>query len=195
MLLALALPACPQKRWADAGEYNLCSQAAAETEPDKVLEILREWETAYPRSEFERERNTWLVMAYEKAGQPIEAFVRAMHAFRLQPNEILESYQIAVLAPLLTSPSPEQVRVTEAAAAILMARASEAGRDATAVSQADKDNGPEEISDPETDRVTALIREWRKGKHERSASDVEGEMMQVAVKALAWAKGARPLGR
>jgi len=184
----IAAPASSPKRWADAREYELGRRASEEQKADEQVRALLEWETAYPKSEFERERSASLVYAYKQAGRPAEAFARATQFSKLHPKEMAGSLMIAGLAPLLPSPSAGQIEITKEAASYLLVRASEAGRGGAAIAQAGKDNTPGYASDPETERVFAMIREWRRGKHIRTAADVESEVRQVAEKALEWVK-------
>ena len=74
--LALAAPVSAQKNWAKAAEYELYERATHETEPAVQVEILLEWETANPNSEYQAERLALLINAYKNAGRPVDAFAR-----------------------------------------------------------------------------------------------------------------------
>jgi hypothetical protein len=187
---ALAAPASAQKRWANAAEYELFQRASNERDPALQIEILLEWETANPNSEFQPERLASFVNAYKNAGRPVDAFARATQLFKLDPASVTAAGMIASLAPVLDAPSPEQIKITEEAANHLLAQAAALGRAATAVPQAAAETA--QASDPETERVIAFLRQWRqesrRNKHIRTAEEVENEIRTVAEKALAWVK-------
>jgi hypothetical protein len=194
LALALAAPASAQKNWANAAEYELCERATHEKDPALQIGILLEWETAYPNSEFQAERLAFLINAYKNAGQTVHAFARATQLFKLDPATA--SGTIAALAPSIDAPTPEQIKITEDAANILLARAAELARGATTAPQAGADTAPQPPSDPETQRVIAFLRQWRqesrRGKHIPTAAEVESEITAVAEKALSWVKSNSP---
>jgi hypothetical protein len=194
--LALAAPASAQKNWANAAEYELFERASHEKDPALQIEVLLEWETAFPSSEFQSERLAFLINAYKNANLPVDAFARATQLFKLDPGSVTASGMIAALAPSLEAPSREQVKITEAAANVLLAQAAELGRAATAVAHATADTSPQMANDPQTQRVIDFLRQWRqesrRNKRMRTAAEVESEIRAVAEKALAWAKDATP---
>jgi hypothetical protein len=191
LAVALAEPASTQKRWANAAEYELYRRAREEVEPTRQIQVLLEWEAVHPGSEFQRERIAMLIIAYKSAGRPADAFARATLLFKLDSKDIGGSYMVAALAPSLQAPSPDQIRITEEAANHFLSQAAEVGRVATAAVQPAADTGPQQGSDPETERVVELIREVRRGKRIRTAADVESELRGVAERALAWANSLR----
>jgi hypothetical protein len=188
LALALAIPGYAQKRWADGRESEYFAQAGAEKDPARLVQVLLNWEAAFPKSEFARERSIWIVVAYERTGQATKAFARASQAFRLQPTEIEESYAVAALAPLLPQSSSDLIKITREAANNLLARASEVADAAAAMARNVADSSADETSDPVIDRVIALMREWSSGHDVRTAADVENEISRAAQTALAWAK-------
>jgi len=189
-VIVLAGPALAQKSWTDAAEFEFYARANSELEPARQIEILLRWEKAYPNSEFRKEGIALLIIAYENAGSTAEAFARATELFGLDPTNIQGPFKIATLAPTLESPSRDQMRITEEAANHLLSRAAEIGRAAARVAQTAPDTPPQQVFDPETERVAALIRQWRRSKRVPSASDVEAEIKEVAERALAWARSA-----
>lgn len=196
-LLALAIiaPVSAQKNWANAAEYELFERAGNERVPALQIKILLEWETANPNSDFQTDRLAFFVNAYQNAGRPVDAFARATQLFKLDPASITAAGMLATLAPAIDAPSPEQIEITEKAANYLLAEAAEIGRAATAVPQAAGDTAPPHASDPQIERVLAVLRQWRqesrRNQRIRTAAEVESEIRAVAEKALAWAKTPR----
>ena len=195
LAFALAAPASAQKRWANAAEYELFERASNERDPALQIDLLLEWETANPNSEFQPERLAFFINAYKNAGRPVDAFARATQLFKLDPANITASGMIAALAPSLEAPSPDQIKITEEAASHLLAQAAELGRAATAVPAA-VEAAPPQASDPQNERVIAFLRQWRqesrRNKRIRTAAEVESEIRAVAEKALAWVREVRP---
>jgi hypothetical protein len=186
LVFGLAALASGQNRLANADEYELFLRARHEGSPSRQIEVLLEWENAYPNSEFLRERVSMLMFAYRGADRPVEALECAGKLLRFDPRDFNASYMIATLAVSLQTPSREQMRMIEAAAGNLFSQAAEVGRIATTGPRVATDTAAERPSDPETERVRALIMEQRRGKHLRTAADVENEIRMVAEKALAW---------
>src|SRR5882762_6183090 len=118
-------PTLAQKRIADQREYELYQQVSREREPIKRLAVLLEWETAYPNTDFQRERLVWLAVSYKESGQAANSFMRATQLLKLDPRDINALYMIATVAPTLEAPSPDQVRVTEDAANSILSQAHE----------------------------------------------------------------------
>jgi hypothetical protein len=123
-----------------------------------------------------------LASAYQGVGRTVEAFARATELFTLDSRDTAASLMIAALAIRLEAPSPDQIKITEEAANNLLSHA------ATAAPQAAADNGLQTPTDPETERVAALLRDWRRNTRIRTAADVDSEVRKVAEKALAWVK-------
>ena len=196
LALTLALPASAQKRWANAAEYELFEHASHESNPALQINVLLEWETAYPNSEFQAERLSFLINAYKNTGRPADAFARAAQLVKLEPGSLTGLGMVAALAPSLETPSSDQIKITEDAANRLLGRAAEIGQMATAAAQAAGDTTPEAPGDAETQRVVELLRQWRqksrRSKPFRTAAEVENEIRTVAQKALAWVKSVTP---
>jgi hypothetical protein len=192
LALALAAPVSARKNWANAAEYDLHDRATHERDPALQIEILLEWETANPNSEYQAERLALLINAYKNAGRPAGAFARATQLFKLDPGSITAAGALADLALSLEAPSSEQIKTTEEAAILLLSRAAELGRAATTVLQPPADAAQPKPNDAESERVIAFLRQWRqesrRGQHSRTAAEVEREITAVAQKALAWVK-------
>ena len=103
-----------------------------EKDPALQIEVLREWETSFPNSEYQPERLALFINAYKTTGRPVDAFARATQLLKLEPESLTGLGMIAALAPSLETPSPDQIKITEDAANRLLARAAEIGRVATA---------------------------------------------------------------
>jgi hypothetical protein len=188
--LIIALPASSQRRWADAREYQLSQAVSVETDPVRQIELLKVWESGYPKSDFAWERGVWFAFAYKRAGRPADAFAHAVELFHLDAKNVSGSLMIAELVPLLSTASANQVKIVKQTADNLLVHATEIGRTVTAVQDAEQASAaPQGAIDPQTERVVALIREWRVGKRLRTATDVENEIRRVAAGALDWAKG------
>lgn len=156
--------------------------------PEPQIQALIDWETAFPKSDFDRERSMLFIEAYRKAGRWNDAFARAAKGFRLHPSEVSESIMVADLAVLLPSPTADQVAVTKEAAWNLLARAAQAGRSIAAEAPSAADPTPIGKVDPETQLLLKMIRTWRQGKPIRTAAEVETEIRSRAERALEWAR-------
>ena len=185
MAVALTLPA--QKRWADAAEYDLYNEIhQAERNPDQQFILPREWESRYPRTEFQRERLISFVFAFQRAGNSGDSFRRATELLHLDSNDTGALLLVALIGPTVPSPSDNQFSMIKAAALTLLsetpsapARSPASGDDpvATAVS----------AIDPETERVLAFVRQLRKLAPAQPVPEVVRR--RVAEAALDWANG------
>ncbi len=188
IVIALAARGSAQKRVANDVEYQLIRRASQETEATRQVEVLLEWEAAFPASELQRDRIEMLITAYSRTGQPVNAFRRAAQLYKLDTRDIKALYLVATLALSLPAPSPDEIIITKDAATNLLARATEVGRMARAAERTGESHDPEQASDPEIQRTTALIRDWRRSKSVPAAADVENEIRAVAERALSWAE-------
>ncbi|MBI3474039.1 MAG: hypothetical protein HY013_22005 [Candidatus Solibacter usitatus] len=188
--LALAFPAPAQKRIADQREYELFQRATSEASPLERIASLLEWEAAYPNTGFQRERILMFAAAYKDAGQLVNAFNRATQLLKLDPANVTAMWVIASAAPALPAPTSEQIKTTEDAANHLLSRARDISR-AAVPTPVVPDAAPQRISDPETERLAELLREWRRARRirdARGAAGMEQDLKAVAERALTWAK-------
>ena len=177
VLLLLALPLFAQVKKVDARETGLRQQARTEPDAAHRIELLLKWESDFPGGEFQWERLQLLIAAYRQAGLVEKGFDRSVEAFQLARNRLDAARMIVILAPSLTNPSREQIRMTaEAAQRLLTLFAPEPEQPTSGKAAA-------------TDSDVALIREWRKDKTLGPRSDSQIENIDMAEKALAWAKG------
>lgn len=181
-------PASGSRHWTNAREYELGRRATEQPVPEQQLQALTDWETAFPKSNFDRERSMLFIEAYRKAGRWNDAFARATKGFNLHPSEVSESMMVVDLAVLLPSPTADQVALTKLAAGNLLARAAEAARSIAAEAPSAADPPPMGKVDPDTQLLLRMIRTWRQGKPIRTAAEVETEIRSRAEKALEWAR-------
>jgi hypothetical protein len=119
MAVALTLPA--QKRWAEAAEYDLHDEIhQAERNPDQQVFLLREWESRYPRTDFQRERLISFVLAFQRTGKSVHSFMRATELLHRYSNDTAALLLVATIGPTLPSPSENQVTIIKAAASKLL---------------------------------------------------------------------------
>lgn len=187
MAVALTLPA--QKRWAEAAEYDLHNEIhQAERNPDQQVILLREWESRYPRTGFQRERLVSFVLAFRRAGKPGDSFMRATEFLHLDSNDTGALLLVATIGPTLPSPSDNQVTMIKAAATKLLSEMSSAPVRPPA-SADDPVASAAPAIDTETERVLAFVRQLRKFATPRL--DPEVVRRSVAEAALEWASSLR----
>jgi hypothetical protein len=185
MAVALTLPA--QKRWAEAAEYDLHYEIhQAERNPDQQVILLREWESRYPRTEFQRERLVSFVLAFQRAGKPGDSFMRATELLHLDSNDIGALLLVATIGPTLSSPSDNQVTMIKAAASKLLSETPSAPARSPASDDDPIANGVSGIH-PETERVLTFVRQLRKLAAARP--DPEVVKRRVAEAAPEWTNG------
>ncbi len=193
--LAIAtFPLSAQRRMANRREYDLFRQASSDADALKRLAALREWEASYPSSDFRRERMLLFAKAYQESGQAADSFRAVVQILQLDPGDITALVLIARIGPTLETPSQDQVTAVEDAALYILKQAPELARAATTPpvpKQPVADATGPPASDPETERLLQMIREWRRNRPIRTAADVESEFRAIAEPALAWARSSR----
>jgi tetratricopeptide (TPR) repeat protein len=113
----------PQKNYKDRGEYDLYSQITQTQDPKKRLELLNQWETKYPQSDFAQDRLQYFVATLGQLA-PSDPSVRQQlidkckQLLKVDPKNFTANYYIALWGPAVggTSPSPDLLSTTEAAA-------------------------------------------------------------------------------
>jgi hypothetical protein len=186
LLLTLAVAASAQKRWSDAQEYNLYTRVTSEANPVRQIELLREWVSAYPQTEFQRERILSFALAYQKTGKVLESFESASQLLRPNANDPVALYLMVTVGPALQSPSSEQITlIANAANALLSPRPRAVGRAVveTPVGSAGLASSPK---DPESQRVDEMLSGMRRNHVVRE--DPEVAMRAVAERALNWVR-------
>jgi len=84
-LLALALAACilltparaAESNWTDRKEYDLVLKIRVESSPEKQVELLRQWEKQYPKSEMRQARRELFLSVYQAQGDTAHMFETA----------------------------------------------------------------------------------------------------------------------
>src|SRR5258708_1562232 len=97
------------RNWAGAAEYNLATEAFREQDPNRQIVLLRQWESQYPLTEFERERIFAFALAFHRLGQFNESFTRATEILKLDANDPGALLLVVTLGPSLPSPSASQI--------------------------------------------------------------------------------------
>jgi hypothetical protein len=180
--------ASAQPRVADDREYQLIRRAGLEGDATKQLGVLQEWEAAYPKTELQRMRDTMFVDVYRRLGQPTDAFARAAQLFHLNSKDITASALVSWTAPSLKAPSLDQLKTTQEAAANLLIRAADLRRTAGATARTGNDTQPDQVSDPDLQRLSIMISEWRRENPNLGAPDFISLLNAAAERALAWAE-------
>jgi hypothetical protein len=172
----------PSRNWTDRREYNLARDAFQERDPRRQLDLLREWQTLYPRSEFELERITTFVVAWRRFGDVEEAFSKATELSKFDMNDPGALLLLATLGPSLPSPSRSQVDlVMNAASKLRTLKLAPVSPDDAAAGDGAKP------LDADTQRVLDFIRELRK-EHSKNHPDPEVLKNELIESAVAWAR-------
>lgn len=179
--ISLGMTAQPFPRnWSDRAEYNLGTRALREGDPNRQIALLHQWESEYPRSDFNRERLILFVEDLAHVRQLDECFARALELLRLDRNDPVALVLIVALGPRLPSPSASQITAVVDSASKLQSM--QIARSTTTAE-------PLRVSPPaEPDSLLlAFIRELRRD-HDRTNLDPGILKSRVIESALAWAK-------
>ena len=106
--------------WADRAEYDLVLRIRAEMVPQQRLELLNEWKTKYPKSEYQAIRNEMLLAAYQSLGDPRQMFAVASEMQASQPDNFVGLYWCTVLIPTMKDATPSAWAIGEQAARRLL---------------------------------------------------------------------------
>ena len=163
LLLSAAFAAqSPNRNWTDAAEYDLARAAFEETKPNEQIALLREWESRYPKTQFERDRLLAFALAYSLAGRVGESLARAENLLKLNPNDVAPLLLIVKIGPSLTAPTASQLAlITNSAIKLQSITLSPPGQ---LFAEADAIAAPTTPTDPETAKVLAFIRDQREGR-------------------------------
>jgi tetratricopeptide (TPR) repeat protein len=113
----------PQKNYKDRGEYDLYSQVTQAQDPKKRLDLLNQWQTKYPQSDFAQDRLQYFVATLGQLA-PNDPSVRQQlidkckELLKLDPKNFTALYYIALWGPAVggTNPSPDLLSTTETGA-------------------------------------------------------------------------------
>jgi hypothetical protein len=180
-LLLCTLTLAGEKRWSGAAEYELANRISTEADAARRIVLLGEWESTYPRTDFESERQLLFAAAYRDAGDTGEAFARATRMLNADPHDAAALLFVAELGPSLASPSASQIEAVAAAAMKLLASRGQGAPQRMAP--------PAAATDRETERVNAYIRHMRRNTGDRH--DPERVKRRVAERAVEWVNGVR----
>jgi tetratricopeptide (TPR) repeat protein len=113
----------PQKNYKDRGEYDLYSQITQTQDPKKRLDLLNQWQTKYPQSDFAQDRLQYFVATLGQlaANDPSvrqQLIDKCKDLLKLDPKNFTALYYIALWGPAVggTNPSQELLSTTETAA-------------------------------------------------------------------------------
>jgi tetratricopeptide (TPR) repeat protein len=187
LTISLALGAqSGERRWADAAEYDLATQAFGERDPQQQIALLQDWESRYPKTEFERERLVSFALAFERLGKVDEAFTRATELLKLNPNYPQALLLVATIGPALPFPTDSQVAMVSASAIRLQSvKLTPSPLVSTALSSGPT-SGSTSVADPENEEVLNFLRERRRNRAART--DPEVVKRRVVEAALRWTK-------
>jgi hypothetical protein len=179
--------AVAEKNWADKTEYDLFNQIGSETDPQRQIVLLYEWEARYPQSDLQRERLLLLASANKKIGKAQESFIAALQLLNRYPDDLDAYHLIVTVGPTLPQPSREDIEtITSAANKILLPRpvpvAARSPQTPAALEPPATGLSPE----AESQRVDAFIRDMRRA----SASPFDPSIARrtAAQAALEWIK-------
>ena len=182
LVLELVVPALAQQRPVSPQDLEFFQQLNHERDPARQLSVLREWEAAIPKSEWHRERLLFFMNAYKGTDQLVNSFKCAVDLLALDSRDLTALYSVVTVAPLLQTPTPDQIRLTEEAAHQLLSSPI-----ATTKTPALTEANPEQVTGREDQRLAAFLREIRIRKQIRPA-DIEIELRHAAESALTWAR-------
>ena len=112
-----------QKNYKDRGEYDIYSQITQTQDPKKRLDLLNQWQTKYPQSDFAQDRLQYFV-ATLGAVAPTDPNMRkdlidkCNELMKTDPKNFTAMYYIALWGPAVggANPSPELLSNIESAA-------------------------------------------------------------------------------
>jgi len=115
--------AAPSKNYKDRGEYDLYSQITQTQDPKKRLDLLTQWQTKYPQSDFAQDRLQYFVATLGQLAQNDpnvrqQLIDKCNELLKLDAKNFTASYYIALWGPAVggTNPSPDLLSTTETAA-------------------------------------------------------------------------------
>ena len=123
LILAMGSPApqtqgqAAQKNWKDRDEYDLYTNITnPATTPQKKLDLLNQWTTKYPNTDFKSERATLFLTTYAQLGQGKDAVAAAKKILADNPKDFTALYYITLLAQQNADTSPEALDDAQKAA-------------------------------------------------------------------------------
>jgi hypothetical protein len=120
MLLLAALPLTAAGEWKDRAEYDLVLRIRAEASPQKRIALLDDWKKKFPQSNMRQVRRELYLTTYQFMNDTARMLAVADEMIAEQPGNFVGLYWTTVLTPALTSPKPERLKASEAAARQLL---------------------------------------------------------------------------
>jgi len=127
LILAMGSPAPQtqgqpaQKNWKDRDEYDLYTSITTATDLHKKLDLLNQWTTKYPNTDFKTERATLYLTTYAGLGQGKDAVAAAKKLLADNPKDFTGLYYMTLLAQQTGDTSPGALDDAEKAANGLLA--------------------------------------------------------------------------
>jgi len=111
----------PQKNWKDRNEYDLYVSITKETDPHKKIDLLNQWQSKYPNTEFKDLRDALFLTTYAALNQPQQTIDAAKTILATDPSNFQALYFTTIMAPQITPVTPDVLDQAEKAANGLIA--------------------------------------------------------------------------
>ena len=96
----------PQKNWKDRAEYDLYDAITKDQTPKTRLEKLQQWQKQYPKTDYEKERQTLLLATYFALQQPKDAAAVAKQILAEDPKNFSALYILVTYTQVLAGNPP-----------------------------------------------------------------------------------------
>ncbi len=113
--------------WKDRAEYDLVQSALSEKDPQKKLDLLDQWKTKYPETDFKEMRLEAYIEAYKDLQQPAKMLATAKDLMDLNPKNLKALYWLSVLSINPNQTTPDALDLAQKAATQLLAAEKPAG--------------------------------------------------------------------
>jgi len=111
----------PQKNWKDRAEYDLYVSITGEKDLNKKLDLLNQWSSKYPNTDFKSDRKLLYLVTYAQLNQPQKTIDAAKDILADDPTNFQALYYTTLLTPQITPPTPDVLDQGEKAANGLIA--------------------------------------------------------------------------
>ena len=106
-----------QRNWKDRTEYDLYVSITKETDPNKRLQLLQQWQDKYPTSDFKDSlRDPLFMQTYAQLNQPQQTIDKAKEILANDPTNFQALYFTTIMATQITPPTPDLLDQAEKAA-------------------------------------------------------------------------------
>jgi tetratricopeptide (TPR) repeat protein len=115
--------AAPQKNWKDRNEYDLYVAIGNEKDPKARLDKLEQWEKGYPKTDWEKERQTLFLTTYAAMNDPKDAVAEAKKMLAEDPKDFTALYYTMLFTQALygQNQSPDVLEQGDTAAKAILA--------------------------------------------------------------------------